>query len=169
MKNKDLFIDDLIKVFPDLKEEMLDDDYSFSITLQMGRLKRYIQKAIDGNNSDIFDSMIVFFVENLSLVDDRVRNAIFISFLGKLDFSTKPEFKQKLIRTLGKASIDLEKYREYKLFNQAVKTLVDFTYYNRGNLGEQKIAYPPSYQYMINGIRWKIRGAYSANSSSATT
>lgn len=66
-------------------------------------------------------------------------------------------------------SIDLEIYRKYKLFNQAVKTLVDFTYYNRGNLGEQKIAYPPSYQYMINGIRWKIRGAYSANSSSATT
>ncbi|KRM09540.1 hypothetical protein FD16_GL001769 [Paucilactobacillus suebicus DSM 5007 = KCTC 3549] len=65
-------------------------------------------------------------------------------------------------------NIELEKYREYKLFNQAVKTLVDFTYYNRGNLGEQKIAYPPSYQYMINGIRWKIRGAYSANSSSAT-
>lgn len=66
-------------------------------------------------------------------------------------------------------NIDLEKYREYKLFNQAVKTLVDFTYYNRGNLGEQKIAYPPSYQYMINSIRWKIRGADSANSSSATT
>lgn len=123
MKNKDLFIDDLIKVFPDVKEEMLDEDYSFSITLQMGRLKRYIQKAIDEDNSDIFDSMIVFFVENLPLVDDRVQNAIFISFFGKLDFLARPKFKQKLVKNLGKASIDLEKYRDEQLSEEIKKFL----------------------------------------------
>ena len=126
MKNKDLFIGDLIKVFPDLKEEMLDEDYSFSITLQMGRLKRYIQKAIDENKSDIFDSMIMFFVENLPLVDSRLQNAIFISFLGKLDFSAKPKFKQKLVRTLGKASIDLEKYRDEQLSEEIEKFLRNY-------------------------------------------
>lgn len=110
MKNKDLFIDDLIKVFPELKEEMLDEDYSFSITLQMGNLKRYIQKAINDNNSDIFDSMVVFIVENLPLVDEKIQNSIFISFLGKLDFSGTPKFKQKLVGTLGRARADLERY-----------------------------------------------------------
>lgn len=126
MKNKDLFIDDLIKVFPDVKEEMLDEDYSFSITLQMGRLKRYIQKAIDENNSDIFDSMVVFFVENLPLVDEKVQNAIFISFLGKLDFSGTPKFKQKLVGALGRVRADLERYYNESVSQEIQKFLREF-------------------------------------------
>jgi hypothetical protein len=46
----------------------------------------------------------------LPLVDKKVQNAIFISFLGKLDFSSTPKFKQKLVGTLGKAHTDLERY-----------------------------------------------------------
>ncbi|WP_338230597.1 head-tail connector protein [Lactiplantibacillus paraxiangfangensis] len=53
--------------------------------------------------------------------------------------------------------VDVEKYRVYKQFNQAVKTMVDFNYFNRGNLSEMKLAYPPSYLLMINRLRWKIR------------
>lgn len=48
-------------------------------------------------------------------------------------------------------------YRTYPLFNQAVRVLVDYMYYSRGDLSDQTKAYPPSYAYMINSIRWKIQ------------
>ncbi|KRM95961.1 hypothetical protein FC19_GL001442 [Liquorilactobacillus aquaticus DSM 21051] len=61
-------------------------------------------------------------------------------------------------------TVDVSVYRGYKLFNQAVKVFVDFNYYNRGELATVQDAYPPSYLYMINGIRWKIRRAKNENS-----
>lgn len=54
-------------------------------------------------------------------------------------------------------TIAVEVYRKYTLFNQAVRVLVDFMYYSRGTLSDQSKAYPPSYAYMINSIRWKIQ------------
>lgn len=54
------------------------------------------------------------------------------------------------------SGIDVEVYRKLPIFNQAIRTLVDFNYYNRGALSGQQIAYPKSYQYMLNKIRWKV-------------
>lgn len=54
------------------------------------------------------------------------------------------------------STIGIEAYRTLPIFNQAVRTLVDFNYYNRGALSGQQIAYPKSYQYMLNKIRWKV-------------
>lgn len=54
------------------------------------------------------------------------------------------------------SGIDVEVYRKLPIFNQAIRTLVDFNYYNRGTLSGQQIAYPKSYQYMLNKIRWKV-------------
>lgn len=54
-------------------------------------------------------------------------------------------------------TIAVKVYRTYPLFNQAVRVLVDFMYYSRGTLSDQSKAYPPSYAYMINSIRWKIQ------------
>lgn len=58
-------------------------------------------------------------------------------------------------------------YRTYPLFNQAVRVLVDFMYYGRGTLSGQDKAYPPSYAYMINSIRWKIQRDQAAKSGGA--
>ena len=54
-------------------------------------------------------------------------------------------------------TIGIDVYRAYPLFNQAVRVLVDYMYYSRGALSDQNKAYPPSYAYMINSIRWKIQ------------
>lgn len=54
------------------------------------------------------------------------------------------------------SGIDVEVYRKLPIFNQAIRTLVDFNFYNRGALSGQQIAYPKSYQYMLNKIRWKV-------------
>lgn len=58
-------------------------------------------------------------------------------------------------------------YRTYPLFNQAVRVLVDYMYYSRGDLSDQTKAYPPSYAYMINSIRWKIQRDQAATSGVA--
>ncbi|WP_461241146.1 head-tail connector protein [Paucilactobacillus sp. N302-9] len=66
-------------------------------------------------------------------------------------------------------TIPTEKYRSYSQFNQAVRIMVDFSYFNRGHLDDVKIAYPPSYAYFVNGIRWKIRRDVKNESSSQST
>lgn len=64
-------------------------------------------------------------------------------------------------------TIAVEVYRTYPLFNQAVRVLVDFMYYSRGTLSDQIKAYPPSYAYMINSIRWKIQRDQAVKSGGA--
>ncbi|MBQ0836230.1 MULTISPECIES: head-tail connector protein [Lactiplantibacillus] len=54
-------------------------------------------------------------------------------------------------------SIDVSVYRANALFNQAVRTLVDFTYNNRGGLSDSELAYPPAYLYFINSIKYRIK------------
>ncbi|MCS8582913.1 head-tail connector protein [Leuconostoc citreum] len=66
------------------------------------------------------------------------------------------EYAEEDARGSIDSSIDIEVYRKFPIFNQAVRTLVDFNYYNRGALSGQQIAYPKSYQYMLNKIRWKV-------------
>jgi len=65
-------------------------------------------------------------------------------------------------------NIPIEEYRKYKQFNQAVRVLVDFNYYNRGNLATTQLAYPPSYLFMINSFRWKIRRAENEDSNQSS-
>lgn len=64
-------------------------------------------------------------------------------------------------------TIAVEVYRTYPLFNQAVRVLVDFMYYSRGTLSDQTKAYPPSFAYMINSIRWKIQRDQAAKDGGA--
>jgi uncharacterized phage protein (predicted DNA packaging) len=72
------------------------------------------------------------------------------------------------IRGAIDGDIAVEAYRKYSLFNQAVRVLVDFNYYARGTLSDQQLAYPPSYLYMVNSIRWKIRRDERENGSQST-
>ncbi|MDF2853381.1 MAG: hypothetical protein K0S31_4066 [Sphingobacterium multivorum] len=67
MKDQDLFIKELIDLFPSLEEELLDEDFRASITFQMGSFKRFIQEAIAKNDGDKFDAMVDFLTKNLPL------------------------------------------------------------------------------------------------------
>ncbi|KRO28090.1 head-tail connector protein [Lactiplantibacillus fabifermentans] len=60
-----------------------------------------------------------------------------------------------VVNNIGR-DIDIETYRADKMFNQAVRLLVDFTYNNRGGLADLTLAYPPAYAYFLNGMRWRI-------------
>jgi len=110
MKDQDLFVKELIELFPNLEEEFLDEDYRASITFQMVCLKRFMQGVIAKNDGDKFDAMVDFLTKNLPLVDKRVQNAIYLSFLGKLDFSENPDLIKRLGQLLGKAYTAIENY-----------------------------------------------------------
>ncbi len=110
MKDQDLFIKELIYLFPSLKKELLDEDYRASITFQMGSFSRFMQEVIAKNDGDKFDAMVNFLTKNLPLVDKRVQNAVYLSFLSNLDFSENPNFKKRLGQDLGKAYTDIENY-----------------------------------------------------------
>ncbi|WP_367331753.1 DUF7674 family protein [Sphingobacterium multivorum] len=110
MKNQDLFINELIELFPNLKEGLLDEDYRTSITFQMGCFKSFMQEVIAKNEGNKFDAMVDFLTKNLPLVDKRVQNAIYLNFLGKLDFSENPGLRKRLRQQLGKAYTNIENY-----------------------------------------------------------
>ncbi|WP_338209313.1 head-tail connector protein [Lactiplantibacillus paraxiangfangensis] len=87
-------------------------------------------------------------MQNYLALDDDVDTSVLQDMID--------EAESGIMSDIG-LDVDAEKYRKYKQFNQAVKTMVDFNYFNRGNLAEMKLAYPPSYLLMINRLRWKIR------------
>lgn len=62
-------------------------------------------------------------------------------------------------------TIPADFYQKYPEFKQAVRVLVDFMYYSRGTLSDQKTAYPPSFLMLVNSFRFRIRGDYDASSS----
>jgi|GEM_PF-320179 len=126
MKDKYLFINELFLLFPALEEEFQDKDYTASITFQMGSFKRFIQEAIDGNDLNKFDSMVDFLVKNLPLVDKPIQNAIYISFLGKLNFSKNPNIKKRLGESLSKAYSDIENYNNSGAREKGEKFLKKF-------------------------------------------
>lgn len=58
-------------------------------------------------------------------------------------------------------------YLKYSRYFQSVKILVDFWYFNRGNLTGSNYPYPPSYLRMINSFRWKIKRDWSTSNENS--
>lgn len=56
-------------------------------------------------------------------------------------------------------SVPIETYRKYPDFNQAVRILADFENWARGQHTTLSIAYPRSYLYRINSVKYKILGS----------
>lgn len=54
----------------------------------------------------------------------------------------------------GTKTIDY--YRSLPNFNQAVRILVDFWFFNRGLTDSIELAYPHTYQMLLNTIRFKV-------------
>ncbi|KQM75258.1 hypothetical protein ASE74_20785 [Pedobacter sp. Leaf216] len=109
MNNKE-FIKILINAFPEIKEDVLDEDNDGLITLQIGYFKRFAQKAIDENNSGKIKKCFKFIDDTIGKVDSRLENAIYLSFLRKLDFDKNPNAKKILSKKMLLAKNDLDRY-----------------------------------------------------------
>jgi len=87
LKDQHSFIEDLVNHFPEIKDEVLDDDWTGLITLQIGCFMRFTQKAIDTNDITTIKNCFWFVDDNLDAVEFNVENSLTISWLGKLDFA----------------------------------------------------------------------------------
>ena len=84
--NKKDFLNKLIQCFPDMKEEILDDDYNGLFSLQVGVFRDITQKAIDTHDLENIEKYTQFILDNFDDFDDDVNNSIVLSYIQKLNF-----------------------------------------------------------------------------------
>lgn len=112
MKDKNEFIKALVLQFPVVKEEILDEDYIFSINLQMGCLKRYVQDWINNDEIEKLQNIFSFLESIIEDVTEEVQNAIYIAFLSHLDFAKKTDYRRLLKGKLKSGLDDIERYHQ---------------------------------------------------------
>lgn len=109
-KNNTSFISDLINNFPEIKEEVLDEDWLNLISLQIGCFRRFTQKAIDNNSIALITKCFQFVDDNIDIVEFNVEKSLVISWLGKLNFENNKNAYQLLSSKLKELYVKLQKY-----------------------------------------------------------
>jgi len=103
-KTKAEFIEALVTKFPEIKDEVLDEDYDNLVSLQVGCFRRYTQKAIDANDRPTTLKCFQFADNCIDTVEFEVENSLAISWASKLKFDNHDDLhallpgKLKLIR-----------------------------------------------------------------------
>jgi hypothetical protein len=78
------FMELLVHIFPEIREEVEDEDIEGLVTLQIGCFTRFTQKAIDNKDWTTVKKCFDFVMETMHTVEFRVENSLFISYIGKL-------------------------------------------------------------------------------------
>ena len=112
MLDRDSFIASLIDWIPEIKDEILDEDYSFSIGLQLGCFKRFTQSAIDRNDMVLIKRCFSFLDSVIDRVTDDVENSLYISYLNHLDFSKNEKARKYASERVLKAIEELNSYNK---------------------------------------------------------
>lgn len=116
--NKKDFLNKLIQCFPDIKEEILDNDYNGLFSLQVGVFRDITQKAIDTHDLENVEKYTQFILDNFDNFDDDVNNSIVLSYIQKLnfkDYKTPPFFMnfQKELKEYEQSSYTDEKLIDF--------------------------------------------------------
>jgi hypothetical protein len=106
-KDEITFIEDLITTFPEIKKEVLDEDWIGLISLQIGCFRRFTQKAIDDNNNLLALQCFKFIDDNINEVEFSIENSLTISWLGKLNFDKSKDLYNRLPKKLKTLYINL--------------------------------------------------------------
>ena len=116
--NKKDFLNKLIQCFPDMKEEILDDDYNELFSLQVGVFRDITQKAIDTHDLENVEKYTQFILDNFDNFDDDVNNSIILSYIQKLNFKDykTPSFFMNFQKEL----------KEYEQSSYTDEKLIDF-------------------------------------------
>ena len=116
--NKKDFLNKLIQCFPDMKEEILDDDYNELFSLQVGVFRDITQKAIDTHDLENVEKYTQFILDNFDNFDDDVNNSIVLSYIQKLNFKDykTPSFFMNFQKEL----------KEYEQSSYTDEKLIDF-------------------------------------------
>jgi hypothetical protein len=135
MKKKDsrTFINELITAFPEIKDEVLDEDWIGLIHLQISCLTRYTQKAIEAN--DVSKALKCFEFVN-SIIDQvsfKIENALVVSWVFHLTFQNNTELYKLFPIKLKELKIKFEQWEKDYVTNSNNQQLKDFL----NNLGEE--------------------------------
>jgi hypothetical protein len=84
--NQEEFLEILVNQFPEIKEEVLDEDYKDLNHLQIGVLARYTNNCIDKKRFDEVQRIFDFFEKVIEKVDPETENAMYVSFLEHIEF-----------------------------------------------------------------------------------
>jgi hypothetical protein len=125
LKSDEVFIQDLVNFFPELKDEIQDEDYTGIVTLQIGCLMRFTQDAINSNNLDCVIRCYSFVESNINEVEYKIENALYISYLGKLDFQINRNAEKLLPEKLKIALEELKAYDTSKSKNESLNKFLD--------------------------------------------
>ncbi len=123
--NNQEFINTLVTVFPEIKDDVLDEDNDGLINLQIGYFRRLAQKAIDDNNVFNIKKCFQFVDDNIEDVEYKVENALYLSFLNKLDFAGNLKAEKLLPKKLLNAKRDLDNYENSKETNVKMNKFLD--------------------------------------------
>ncbi|MHA4895223.1 DUF7674 family protein [Pedobacter sp. PWIIR3] len=122
MNNKE-FINYMVSTFPEIEDDVLDEDNDGLITLQLGYFMRYVQNALDKNDEKIIKKCFDFVEECAGHVEFKVENALYLSVLNKLDFKQNHRAMSFLSEKLVLAKSELA---AYELSGQTNKKVNEF-------------------------------------------
>jgi len=124
MNNKE-FINALIKVFPEIKDDVLDEDNDGLITLQISFFRKFAQNAVDNDDLLTIRKCFQFVDDMIGNVDDRIENALYLSFLNKLSFVGNPGAEKLLSNKLLGARSEINDYENSKSNNVKLNDFLD--------------------------------------------
>jgi hypothetical protein len=110
IKNTKTFIAELVASFPEIIDDVLDENNLGFISLQIGCFRRFTQEAINGYDLNTVKKCIAFADANFETTEWEVTNSLSISFVGKLDFSKNRSAEKLLTDKLTGVRSQLDLY-----------------------------------------------------------
>jgi hypothetical protein len=99
------FIKLLIDQFPDIKDDIIDEDYEGLIHMQVGCLADYANKCIANGRLDEVRRVFDFFEKTVEKVDSKVENALYVSFLEHVDMDNASAHASAALKLLNRKYI----------------------------------------------------------------
>jgi hemerythrin-like domain-containing protein len=96
--------DELLKLlaehFPEIKEELFDEDYADLIHLQIGLLANYANQKIEQARFDEVQRIFDFFSAVIDKVDTSIENAFYVSFLEHVNMDGENKKERNALKLL---------------------------------------------------------------------
>ena len=106
----------------------MDDDLTGLITLQVGCLTRYTQKAIDANNIPTALKCFQFVERMINEVEFNIENSLVIGWIGRLKFEKNERLYTQFPANLKTLRIKLDEHYNSTSSNERLnKFLVDIS------------------------------------------
>ena len=94
------FLQSLTNHFPAIAEEVLGEDYTGLIHLQVACLARYANRLIATARLDELERVFRFFHDTVERVDSDTENALYVSFLEHIDMDGESSLEKEARKLL---------------------------------------------------------------------